>query len=490
MAFRDIKFNVAPSFPKPDYPGILAVFAPKVRCRVGASDTVQIRGHSREDATAGCFNHPSIRGRVITIVHDKNEVRQSQIPSHPDINLESSDGPFVQLQFIMTKSECEEIAPQSHWQVVSTEILSETQGLMEVAHTNLLIWVEAWQVESLVAIFHVDDCMNQTFGPVSGQVGSCFTCSNCTFSSDGEVPEIKYICSDLYEMFGPGTREINPQTVSETEREVEGKFALHKMATKLTVKSGKIGSTSTLSCHMAKSAFQSISNKLGNIDSTLVSAGSHVGMPQPILRHNLSLETRILQSSVTTITARTQPHLSAINTVFSNMFGVGVRKRPPSKKDIELGRSVSTLQQADTVHLVKVDLSGFDDEIIRTTHDWFPHDAVEQARYFEANRNYIKFRYNHRTREFRLTIKAMAIKVGECDAAPVMNFLRERRITFPVVIPGTNQHRLRVRRVVEYHGAMYVISKVLPDCVILVRRRDPSTSIQVSINDALNGLRR
>ena len=219
-------------------------------------------------------------------------------------------------------------------------------------------------------------------------------------------------------MFGPGTREINPQTVSETEREVEGKFALHKMATKLTVKSGKIGSTSTLSCHMAKSAFQSISNKLGNIDSTLVSAGSHVGMPQPILRHNLSLETRILQSSVTTITARTQPHLSAINTVFSNMFGVGVRKRPPSKKDIELGRSVSTLQQANTFHLVKVDLSDFDDEI-SANHDWFPHDAVEQARYFEANRNYIKFRYNHRTREFRLTIKAMAIKVGQCNAAPV-----------------------------------------------------------------------
>ena len=43
---------------------------------------------------------------------------------------------------------------------------------------------------------------------------------------------------------------------------------------------------------------------------------------------------------------------------------------------------------------------------------------------------------------------------------------------------------------VEYHGAMYVISKVLADCVILVRRNDPSTSIQISINDALNGLAR
>ena len=133
----------------------------------------------------------------------------------------------------------------------------------------------------------------------------------------------------------------------------------------MTVKSGKIGSTSTLSTHMSKSAFQSISNKLAHIDSTLVSAGSDIGMPQPILRSNLFLKTRILPSSVTTITARTEPHLSAINTVFSNMFGVGVRKRPPSKEDIELGRSVSTLQQADMVHLVKVDLSDLDE---KTSH--------------------------------------------------------------------------------------------------------------------------
>ena len=127
-------------------------------------------------------------------------------------------------------------------------------------------------------------------------------------------------------MFGPGTRKINPKVVSETEREVEKKFVLHKMATKLTVKPGKIGSTSTLLTHMSKSAFQSISNKLAHINSTLVSAGSDIGMPLPILRSNLSLEKRILPSSVITITARTEPHLSAINTVFSNMFGVGVSK--------------------------------------------------------------------------------------------------------------------------------------------------------------------
>ena len=111
MAFIHLKFNVGSSFPTPDYPGNLAVFAPKLRRRVAASDTVQIRGNSREDASdtvqirrdsredamAGCSNHPSIRGRIITIAHDRNEVCQRKIPSHPDIRLESS-GPFIQLQ--------------------------------------------------------------------------------------------------------------------------------------------------------------------------------------------------------------------------------------------------------------------------------------------------------------------------------------------------------------------------------------------------------
>ena len=104
--------------------------------------------------------------------------------------MEQSDGPFIQLQFIITRSELEELAPNAHWQVVSKEILLETRGIMEVAHTNWLIWVEAWQVESLIAVFHTNDCMNQTFGPVSGQVHSFFTCSNCMFSSDGELPQI------------------------------------------------------------------------------------------------------------------------------------------------------------------------------------------------------------------------------------------------------------------------------------------------------------
>ena len=147
--------------------GIPYFFAPKLFRRAAASDTVLISGNTREDATAGSRNHPSICGRIITIVHDKEDVWGSPIPTHPDIDMEQSDGPFIQLQFIITRSELEEIAPNAHWQVVSKEILLETRGIMEVAHTNWLIWVEAWQVESLIAVFHTNNCMNQTFGPVS-----------------------------------------------------------------------------------------------------------------------------------------------------------------------------------------------------------------------------------------------------------------------------------------------------------------------------------
>ena len=105
MALLELKFNVARDFPTPDYPGNTAVFAPKLRRRVATSDTVLISGKTREDVTAGSRNHPSIRGRIITIVHDKEDVWGSPIPSHPDIDMEQSDGPFIQLQFIIRRSE-------------------------------------------------------------------------------------------------------------------------------------------------------------------------------------------------------------------------------------------------------------------------------------------------------------------------------------------------------------------------------------------------
>ena len=70
--------------------------------------------------------------------------------------------------------------------------------------------------------------------------------------------------------------------------------------------------------------------------------------------------------------------------------------------------------------MVDLDLSGLDDS---PTDERFPEDAAQRHSYFDIMRNYIKFRYDDRLREFWITLKAMAIKIGQCHAEAVVAFL-------------------------------------------------------------------
>ena len=76
--------------------------------------------------------------------------------------------------------------------------------------------------------------------------------------------------------------------------------------------------------------------------------------------------------------------------------------------------------------MVDINFSGFEQE--EAISSWFPDDASQRHQYFEHMRNYIKSRYDGRLHEFRLTIKAMAIKIWNCDAKPVVNFIHDNGI--------------------------------------------------------------
>ena len=99
---------------------------------------------------------------------------------------------------------------------------------------------------------------------------------------------------------------------------------------------------------------------------------------------------------------------------------MGVKKRLPTLCDIKLGQGKANLQQADTVRMVDVDLSALEDD---AQDDWFPDNSVQMDQYCQPTRNYIQFCYDHRLCKMRMTIKAMAVNTGNCDAEPVTNFL-------------------------------------------------------------------
>ena len=70
-------------------------------------------------------------------------------------------------------------------------------------------------------------------------------------------------------MFGPGSGQADPMFVSETEREVEAKFVVNRISSKLLTKMGKIGGTATMTSFMPKGAFLTLRKKLSSFEPTL-----------------------------------------------------------------------------------------------------------------------------------------------------------------------------------------------------------------------------
>ena len=101
------------------------------------------------------------------------------------------------------------------------------------------------------------------------------------------------IPTDEYEIFGPGSVKSNPLFISKVEQEVEAKCAVNRMSSKLLIKMGKIGGTTTMTGFIPKGLFRSISNKLSLLESTLEPRPSDVdwrNKVQSILHVNLILE--------------------------------------------------------------------------------------------------------------------------------------------------------------------------------------------------------
>ena len=64
--------------------------------------------------------------------------------------------------------------------------------------------------------------------------------------------------------------------------------------------------------------------------------------------------------------------------------------------------------------MVDVNLEGLEDDT--ENNDWFPENASHLHQYFSSQRNYVKLRYDLYLQEICITIKAMAINIGKCDA--------------------------------------------------------------------------
>ena len=397
---------------------------------------------------------------------------------------------LMEMQLILLKSQSLALDERASWHVHAADVLMACRGLPEAAHTNCTVWIAVDQVEALTPVPHKDDCVNHTFGACDGRGDTLFTCMNATFDRNGHHT-LHHLEAGDYHAFGPGTKSTTPTFVNETERQVEACSFIARMGRKCMTKMGKIGGVSSLVTSLGRAGW-----------FTIVSLTSHAiqttyenrGKRQFITHPNLYVESRQFNSTRATITAKTDEQLSAIKSLTSNGVVAGIRKSPPP-----VGASAKRVRGGDTVHLVQVDLA---DEAENARDDWFPVDVDPvRQRYFNSDRNYIRLTYDFRLRDLRLGFKAMAVKVGLCDAQPVIDYLEANRIVWREGADDSNDDdddnhmddarrarlaQFRIRRGVRWNNFLYRIAFVDPEAETI--RIDPidrrMENLVISFDDA------
>lgn len=490
VTLSNVEYTVADSLPVARNPPVLAVYASHIRRMICPGDTVRVIYDALDSSS-------STLCRAIDIA-DLVTASQSAILAHPANHGHDSTCPLILIQLIISQSQSEHLHPGAIWPITNGETRMATRGLTQVAHTNCVLWIHPEMVMDIITVFHTNQCSNQTYGAVAGRENAFYTCSNALFDHDdcdSNIHVLKDLSAHQYHIFGPSTNSSNPSVVTETERDVETKYYLHQIFQKLLIKLGKIGGTAVYTGHLSRSDWSHLSSFLGKLDPSLIPLSSAIqskDTAQAILHGDLSLETKFIPTTHTSITVKSPSQFDALRSCFSRSIGIGIKKRPPNKTDRKEGRRVFSLQRADIVNLVDMDLAGLGDNAMN--NDWFPDDAVQQHLYFNSQRNYCRFRYDQRLREIRVTIKAMAIKVGNCDAEPFINFLEDNGIPWGQDEEDEDEidpDGLRIRRGVVIDDEVWMIAHVdrENDTVKLVSD-DPELgqTMDVTIKEACDNL--
>ena len=156
--------------------------------------------------------------------------------------------------------------------------------------------------------------------------------------------------------------------MTETANLLSLKHRVSKIGDKCLTSLCTIGGIESVSEHMSRGGWSKLVRCLCELDQSLIppdnKSGTDIRETKHILVHpNLSVETKKLPNICQTITACTSNQLSVLHSFCSGNLGIGIRKRAPSLNNVEARTSLLTLQQADIVNMVDVDLSDLQEDV-------------------------------------------------------------------------------------------------------------------------------
>lgn len=382
-------------------PSHLAGYSKELRAYLAVGDTVRVK--------EGAEDEQSFIGRIA-------EVRAG-CPSYDDYVHRKCNRklPCFYIQLHITSNDIEDI--QDEIPLPSDELSKSAFGMEEAMPTNRFVWISVDQVESIVFLIHEADVIEQTFGSIAGRVNSYFIRFQAMYTYKGNEGsyDLTQIIREDYKTFGP-TSGTECGVESYTERMLFSLKHECENSTAMLFRKGKMTSRNK-SVKAAKSK-EAWNYFVKSVDPDIHTTTKKRKCKRELPHTDLSLSSILYDAEVETVIAQSPADFDSFRDIFSVMFGVGVRKRFPSKAVLnDRSRNPIKLATHDTINVVDIE----------PEHGVQLDDDVDENRFVGGHSNFIRFQWNSVSRICTTTVRCIPLVVSSHSDA-IKSFLGKFRI--------------------------------------------------------------
>ena len=391
-----LKDGLLPAFPKSIQPSQLAVLCPSpyIPGYIGSGESVVLSSGSI--------------GRILRV----HACLPFEYRTTTSMSTTQIENPVFELQLYLPSTEF------SNWYPMDEDTLCCGSGLHELVETNKTLWVSCDDVKYIAFILYAEDVRNHTYGPVAGR--DHFYVVRKRVLLDSRLGEVSREDIEEDDYFLGGGRGVE----SLSERLLFGFMHECNKSIKMLWRAGKmIKRSQTISEPKSKEQWLYETTLLSEKDGMETELeGRKRARVLKVARPDLRAQSTVYTTKVQKVSSSTQSGFDGFRSVFSSVFGTGVKKGFPSRKYLrDFRMNPAPLVIHDILNCVDVNFSTNGSvEIDR--------DARNDIFMGLNNKNEITMEWCPKKRTCKTTIRATPCVVSRASNE-VMSYLRNNNAT-------------------------------------------------------------
>ena len=345
------------------------VYSEQTKCVLTTGDTVCFEGplgHSRQI------------GRIIELY--RSDPTSGDLEQLSFGSFDRSDDYFFQIRMLLP---CE-----GHDAIEDLQIPHNNNTcvqLPELVQTNLYCVISACQVKETGFVLHLDDCINQKYGPVDQRQNTYFVRYDVIFSAICKTCYTPILNSLEYLTFGPHT-QTKCGIVTSTERRLTCLAHVSRIISNVMSGDRTVLQPQRLEIPFDKDMWYFLRDQMCPF-ATLV-LGESVNSTIRLELPNLAVGTGHVSSVTETLTIESREEFSSLKMLFGCAFGIHVLKENPSGADVHVAQlNPLPLLSTDSINCLEQALDPLDKECK------------------EKFQTFVRFEYNYAMGTLTITVK-------------------------------------------------------------------------------------